>query len=66
MVTVELKHRKDASAEELEELAQDALGQIIEKRYDVGPLPELAHGRIRWGIACSGKRVAVAVQSARC
>lgn len=52
--------------EELEELAQDALGQIIEKRYDVGPLPELAHGRIRWGIACSGKRVAVAVQSARC
>lgn len=66
LVTVELKHRKDASVEELEELAQDALGQIIEKRYDVGPLPELAHGRIRWGIACSGKRVAVAVQSVRC
>lgn len=58
LVTVELKYRKDASAEELEELAQRALGQIVEKRYDAGPLPELAYGRVRWGIACSGKRVA--------
>lgn len=66
LVTVELKYRKESSAEELEELAQRALGQIVEKRYDAGPLPELAYGRVRWGIACSGKRVAVAVQLVGC
>lgn len=48
--------------EELAGLVQQALGQIVEKRYDAEPLPELAQGRVRWGIACSGKRVAVAVQ----
>ncbi len=62
LVTIELKYRKDASAEELAGLAQQALGQIVEKRYDAEPLPELAQGRVRWGIACSGKRVAVAAQ----
>jgi hypothetical protein len=62
LVTIELKYRKEASAEELAGLVQQALGQIVEKRYDAEPLPELAQGRVRWGIACSGKRVAVAVQ----
>lgn len=39
------------------------MGKILEKSYDVASLPELAHGRVRWGIAFFGKRVAVSVQS---
>lgn len=60
LVTIELKYRKNARAEDLEELAQQALGQIVERRYDAGTLPKMAHGRVRWGIACSGKHVAAA------
>lgn len=42
-------------------LAREALAQIAEKNYDAGPLPEEAAGRVRWGIASSGKRVATLV-----
>lgn len=59
LVTIELGYRKDASTVELNELEQRVLGRVVEKGYDAGPLPELARGLVRWGIACSGKRVAV-------
>lgn len=40
-----------------EERVSAALAQISEKGYDEGPLPPVASGRLRWGVAFSGKRV---------
>ena len=58
-VTVEIKFaRGDADDEELQALAASALRQIDEKGYDADELPPAATGRLRWGIAFCGKRVA--------
>lgn len=59
LVTIEVKFARDASDEELLALARSALAQIAEKGYDEGPLPAEAAGRVRWGVAVSGKRAAV-------
>lgn len=57
-VTIEVKLSKgDVGRGELERLAGQALEQIEERRYDARPLPEVASGRLRWGIAFGGKRV---------
>lgn len=64
LITIELKFERDATDEELAARARDALGQIAEKGYDAGELPEHADGRVRWGIALGGKRVAVAAERA--
>ena len=58
LITIELKYERDVDSSALECLAADALQQISDRRYDEGPLPEQASSRVRWGIACSGKRVA--------
>ncbi|MBM6816840.1 hypothetical protein H6A23_06615 [Olsenella uli] len=57
-MTIEVKLSKgDVGRGELERLAGQALEQIEERRYDARPLPEVASGRLRWGIAFGGKRV---------
>lgn len=62
LVTIELKYVQDPSKEKLAEAAARALAQIEERAYDEGPLPAHATGRVRWGIAAGGKRVAVAAE----
>lgn len=37
-------------------------GRVAEKGYDAGDLPADAKGRVRWGVAFCGKRVAVACE----
>lgn len=63
LVTIELKFTRSVSSEELERLAHEGLEQIERLGYDEDALPGEASGRIRWGIAVSGKRVATAVQA---
>ena len=57
LVTVELKYAADADDEQLADLARAGLAQIAEKGYDQDGLPAETAGRVRWGIAASGKRV---------
>lgn len=40
----------------------EALEQIAEKGCDAGDLPVDATGRVRWGVAFCGRRVAVACE----
>ncbi len=71
LITIEVKHlpAHDAPkgeaelAEHLSALASAALKQIDDKAYDAADLPAEVDGRVRWGIAFSGKRVAVACES---
>lgn len=57
LLTIEFKFEKSgASVDELERLAERALKQIADKRYDEDVV--YSGDRIRWGIAFSGKRVA--------
>lgn len=58
LLTIELKYAEGASPEELEEKAHEALRQIAENGYDTAPLPDDAFGRMRWGVAFSGKHIA--------
>ncbi len=66
LVTIEVKFLspKDAPedldelASRLHTLAETALAQIAAKGYDAGSLPPRAEGRVRWGVAFSGKQVA--------
>ena len=64
VITVEFKFEraKNPDSAGLQALADSALAQIAEKNYDSGPLPAQAAGRVRWGIAFAGKRVAVACE----
>ncbi len=62
-VTIEVKYGKQLDDEALAELARRGLAQITEKDYDAG-LFGIKAGRLRWGIAFSGKRVAVACERA--
>lgn len=59
LVTIELKYASGVSDEVLKQLAEEALGQIAERAYDASA-PDDAVGRVRWGIAFSGKNVAAA------
>lgn len=43
-------------------LARFGLAQIAERGYDEGSLPAEASGRVRWGLAFSGKRVFLACE----
>lgn len=63
LVTIELKYMRGDDEGDLKRLAQEALRQIDERRYDAGALTERASSRVRWGIACCGKRVAVVAET---
>lgn len=63
LLTIEFKFEKSgASVDDLKRLAEHALKQIADKRYD----EDVAYSgdRIRWGIAFSGKRVATLCEKA--
>lgn len=62
LVTVEVKFSRDADRAALDQLAHEALDQIEDRGYDK-ELPSAARGRLRWGIAFSGKRVGAACMS---
>ena len=57
LLTIEVKFSRDADDAQLADLSHTALAQIEEKGYDAGELPAEASGRVRWGIASSGKRI---------
>lgn len=59
LVIIEIEFSKGPGS--LETLANEALRQIEDRRYDCDA-PAGAAGRLRWGIAFSGKRVAVAME----
>lgn len=63
LVTVELKYMRGADEGDLKRLAQEALRQIEDCRYDAGARSGRTTSRVRWGIACCGKRVAVVVET---
>lgn len=56
---MELKWKKDLNDKELENLADDALAQIDEKRYDAEMREEKITDILKFGIAFSGKQVSV-------
>lgn len=60
VVTIEVKFSKDSDS--LETLASSALAQISEKGYDREMPAGPAVGRLRWGVAFSGKRVSIAME----
>ena len=58
-IIMELKWKKDLKADELSGLADEALAQIDEKRYDVEMKEDGIQDILRFGIAFSGKKVSV-------
>jgi hypothetical protein len=56
---MELKWKKDLSANELSVLADEALAQIDEKRYDAEMKEAGIQDILKFGIAFSGKTVSV-------
>ncbi len=57
---IELKAEKDCSEQRLKELAEQALQQIEEQKYDVQMASERVSPVIKYGIAFSNKRVQIA------
>ena len=58
-IIMELKWKKDLSEEALSELADEALAQIDEKRYDAEMKNEGIRDILKFGISFSGKKVSV-------
>ena len=58
-IIMELKWKKDWSADELSGLADEALIQIDEKRYDAEMKEDGIQDILKFGIAFSGKKVSV-------
>lgn len=58
-IIMELKWKKDLSAGALEKLADEALAQMNEKRYDSEMKEDGIRNILKFGIAFSGKRVSV-------
>ena len=61
-IIMELKWKKDLSADALEKLADEALAQMDEKRYDSGMKEDGIRDILKFGIAFSGKRVSVKIK----
>lgn len=61
-IIMELKWRKDLSAGALEKLADEALAQMDEKRYDSEMKEDGIRNILKFGIAFSGKRVSVKIK----
>ncbi len=58
-IIMELKWKKDLNADELSGLADEAIAQIDEKRYDVEMKEDGVQDILKFGIAFSGKKVSV-------
>ena len=58
-IIMELKWKKDLKADELSGLADEALAQIDEKRYDVEMKEDGIQDILKFGVAFSGKKVCV-------
>lgn len=58
-IIMELKWKSKLSAEELEKLAEKALMQIDNKRYDVDMKADGIEDILKLGIAFSGKNVCI-------
>ena len=58
-IIMELKWKKDLKADELSGLADEALAQIDERRYDVEMKEDGIQDILKFGIAFSGKKVSV-------
>ena len=58
-IIMELKWKKDLSADKLIELADEALAQIDDRRYDAEMKEDSIQDILRFGIAFSGKKVSV-------
>lgn len=58
-IIMELKWKKDLSTDELLGLADEALAQIDEKRYDAEMKEDGIRDILKFGIAFSGKKVSV-------
>jgi hypothetical protein len=59
VLTLEFKFERDAGEDRLASLTREALGQIESRAYDAA---HASSPRVRWGIACAGKRVAAACE----
>ena len=59
-ILIELKAAKDVSAEQLRQLAQEALTQIEEKQYDTVMKARNISPVFKYGVAFSGKNVEIA------
>ena len=60
-ILIELKAAKDVSAEQLRQLAQEALTQIEEKQYDTVMKARNISPIFKYGVAFSGKNVEISV-----
>ena len=58
-IIMELKWNSNLNAEDLERLAEDALAQINEKRYNSEMMQEGVEHILKLGIAFSGKKVKI-------
>lgn len=61
-ILIELKSVKDASGDELKELAQMALRQIEEKKYDTDMRARGVEPILKYGVAFSGKSAEIVVE----
>ena len=61
-IIMELKWEKDLDEEQLSNLADDALAQIDEKRYDTEMKEDGVQDILKFGIAFSGKKVIVRIK----
>ncbi len=61
-ILIELKAAKDCSGDDLKALAQTALQQINEKKYDTDMTAKGITGIFKFGVAFSGKKVEVATE----
>ena len=62
VIIMELKWKKDLSAEKLEGLADEALAQIDSMRYDAEMKEDGINDILKFGIAFSGKKVSVHIK----
>ena len=60
-ILIELKHAKDCSEDNLLSLAKEALAQIKEKNYGAELVAKGVKDVIRYGLACSGKKIQVVI-----
>jgi len=60
-VLIELKAEKDCTEDQLKKLSEKALQQIIDKQYDTDMVSAGVETIFKYGVAFSGKKVAVAL-----